>query len=106
MPIGAVLSESSSGENITHYAAIRVRSYGSGNLKMLVASNDDVVVKGLVPFKLLRVNRVIPTRLVNFVSQRASFEFKTTEADEYFRIHRIVIFTKEIYTSFPGYPYV
>src|SRR6187399_3003721 len=102
MPRGAALSEGSSGESISHYAAIRVRVTGTGNLKMSVSSLDDVRSKTLVPFVMQPLNRIIPTRLVNFTEQRASFELKTTEIDEKFRINRIVIFTREVFTSYPG----
>lgn len=102
MPKGAALSEGSSGEQISHYAAIRIRVNGIGNLKMKVLSLDDVRSKTLVPLTMSPAARIIPTRLVNFTEQRASFELKTTEIDEKFRINRIVIFTKEVATSYPG----
>lgn len=102
MPLGAVLSEGSSGENISHFAAIRVRSNGNGNLLMKVYSLDNVRSKTLVPFAMQTTSRIIPTRLVNFMEQRASFELKTTVIDEKFRINRIVIFSKEVFTSYPG----
>jgi hypothetical protein len=102
MAKGAALSEISSGENISHFAAIRVRVNGVGNLKMSVYSLDDVKTKTLVPLSMILKNRIIPTRLVNFVEQRASFELKTTDIGERFRINRIIIFMKEIYTSYPG----
>lgn len=102
MPVGAVTSEGSSGESISHFAAIRVRVIGTGSLQMKVCSLDDVRVKTLVPLTMQPQARIIPTRLVNFMEQRASFELKTTNIDEEFRINRIVIFTKEVYTSYPG----
>jgi len=102
MPKGAALSEKSSGENISHFAAIRIRITGVGSLKMKVLSLDDVKAKTLVPLVMSRDSRIIPTRLVNFVEQRASFELKTSDIGERFRINRVVIFMKEIYTSYPG----
>jgi len=102
MPKGSALSELSSGESISHFAAIRVRVNGSGNLKMEVFSLDNVRSKTLVPLTMAVQTRIIPTRLVNFMEQRASFELKTTEIDEKFRINRIVIFSKATFTSYPG----
>ena len=102
MPKGAALSEQSSGENISHFAAIRIRVNGTGQLKMSTYSLDDVKTKTLVPFTMTPKARIIPTRIVNFMEQRASFELKTTEIDEKFRINRIVIFMKEVFTSYPG----
>jgi hypothetical protein len=102
MAIGAALSEGSSGENIQHFAAIRIRLTGRGNLLMKVNSLDQIRSKTLVPFAIQSSNRIIPTRLVNFTEQRASFELKTTALDEYMRINRIVVYMKEIFTSYPG----
>lgn len=99
---GAAISEGSFGENISHFAAIRVRMTGSGLLRMRVFSLDDERLKQLVPFQMSFTTRIIPTRLVNFVETRASFELRTTGIDEKFRINRIVVFMREIYTSHPG----
>lgn len=99
---GSALSEGSLGENISHFAAIRVRVNGQGNLKMSVHSLDDVRSKTLVPLAMNAANRIIPTRLVNFSEQRACFELKTTGFDDKFRINRIVVFMKEMYSSYPG----
>lgn len=102
MPIGAALSEQSSGESISHFAAIRIRVLGTGNLQMAVYSLDDVKSKTLVPLVMSTTARIIPTRLVNFMEQRASFELKTTAIDEKMKVNRIIIFTKEVFSSYPG----
>ena len=102
MPQGAALSEQSSGESISHFAAIRIRLVGVGNLLMSVYSLDDVRSKTLVPFVMSLTARIIPTRIVNFMEQRAAFELKTTVIDEKFRINRIIIFSKEVFKSYPG----
>jgi hypothetical protein len=102
MPKGAAVTEGSSGESISHFAAVRVRVTGVGNLRMRIYSLDDVKSKIMVPFVMNTVNRIIPTRIINFMEQRASIELKTTEMDERFRINRIIVFTKEIYSSYPG----
>jgi len=102
MAKGAALSEGSSGENIQHFAAIRIRVNGTGNLKLAVYSLDDVRSKTLVALPITTTARIIPTRLVNFMEQRASFELKTTESGEFMKINRITIFMKEVFTSYPG----
>jgi hypothetical protein len=102
MPKGAALSEASSGESISHFAAIRVRVNGTGELEMSVRSLDDIKIKKLVPLTMTPTARIIPTRLVNFSEQRACFELKTTGLDNEFRINRIIVFMKEMYTSYPG----
>lgn len=102
MPVGAALSEQSSGESVSHFASIRIRVDGVGQLRMAVFSLDELHSKLLVPLTMAPRNRFSPTRLVNFVEQRATFELKTTGLGEKFRINRIVIFTKELYKSYPG----
>lgn len=102
MPRGAALSERSSGESVSHFAAIRIRLVGTGHLKMKAYSLDDIKSKELVPFTMSATNRVIPTRLVNFMEQRASFELKTTELNERFRINRIVVFQRKVFSSVAG----
>jgi hypothetical protein len=102
MPVGAVLSERSSGELVTHFASLRVRVDGRGDLRLSVYSLGDIRSKLMIPITMNDKNRFSPTRIVNFVEQRASFELKTTERFEKFRINRIVIFTKQLYTSYPG----
>ena len=102
MPKGAALSEMSSGENISHFAAIRVRVNGTGDLLMTIFSLDDVKSKTLVPFEMQTLNRRIPTRIINFMEQRASVKLMTEDIDDYFRINRIIIFTKEVFSSHPG----
>ena len=102
MPRGAALSEGSSGEGVNHIAAVRVHLNGTGNLKMTAYSLDDVRSKTLVPLVMQQNARYAPTRLVNFMEQRVSIEMKTTEIDEKFRINRIVVFTKPVFTSYPG----
>lgn len=99
---GAALSEGSTGENIQHFAAIRIRVNGNGNLLIKANSLDLVRSKTLVPMVMTQSARIIPTRIVNFVEQRASFELKTTGVGDYVRINRIIIYTKEIFTSYPG----
>jgi hypothetical protein len=99
---GAAISEGSFGENISHFAAIRIRVNGTGKLEMSVFSLDDVRSKKLVPLVMAPATRIIPTRLVNFSEQRACFELKTTGLDDEFKINRIVVFMKEMYSSYPG----
>ena len=102
MARGAIASQGSSGENIQHFSTIRIRATGNGSLKIRVRSLDNVRAKILVPVPLQAVNRIQPNRIVNFNEQRASFEITTLEMNEYYRLNRIIIYTKEIFTSYPG----
>ncbi len=102
MPKGSALSQGSSGESVSHFTAIRMRVNGTGNLQLKVYSLDDVRFDTLLAVPMAEPTNIIPTRLCNFIEFRASFEGKTTEIDEFFRFSRIVIFSKELWTSIPG----
>jgi hypothetical protein len=102
MAKGAVSSEGSSGENIQHYSHLRMRITGISNFRMVIHSMDYVKWKELVPIMVQVFNRIQPVRIVNFVEQRAALEFQHLGMDEYVKINRIVVYTKEIYTSHPG----
>jgi hypothetical protein len=102
MPLGASASEQSSGEATSHFSSIRVRVDGTGQLQLAVFSLGDLRSKGMVPFTMAERNRFSPTRIVNFVEQRASFALYTIDLGARFRINRIVIFSKELYRSYPG----
>ena len=102
MPLGTAASDGSAGDNISHFAAIRVRVVGSGTLELGVYAISDLMFKKLVGFTLEKRTRILPTRIVNFKQQRASFELRTTTSNEYFRINRIVVFARESDTSHYG----
>ena len=89
------------GENIQHLSHVRLRITGSGIYKQTVYSLDDVSQTAIPDLPMNSVNGIEPTRLANFVSQRISLEGKTTEINEYFRINRIILFTKEYGSEFP-----
>jgi|PlaIllAssembly_1097288.scaffolds.fasta_scaffold00017_4 hypothetical protein len=94
--------EGSTGENISHFTAVRMRVTGQGNLKLKFYSLDDIKSQDLVPLPMQTTTNIQPTRLANFSQQRASLKIGTTEFQEYFRINRVIIFAKEMFTSYPG----
>ena len=102
MAKGAISSEGSGGENLQHFSTIRIRATGLATLNIKVYSLDDVREKALALYFIRTKDRIQPNRLVNFIEQRASFEITTTVLDEYYRINRIIVYMKEIYTSHPG----
>lgn len=91
-----------SGENIQHFGAIRLRVNGTGNLKPKFLSLDDVRTLDLVPIIMATLTDREPTRLANFMSQRARLRLGTTEKDEIFKINRVIIFVKETYSEYAG----
>ena len=102
MPQGTARPSGSSGEGISHFNAVRMRIVGIGDLKMTMYSLDDVKSKDLLAFTLSATSNIEPTRLTNFIEQRASLKGYTTELGEYFKINRIIIFSKELWSSYPG----
>ncbi len=102
MPKGSARGSGSSGEGINNFNAVRMRLTGSGSLLMSMFSLDDIRNTTLVPFTMSATTNIQPTRLCNFNEQRASLKIQTTAINEHFRINRIIIFSKEIFTSYPG----
>lgn len=93
---------SSTQDNIIHYASVRMRILGSGSLKMTMITQDAVYTQTLVPLTMQPATNIRPTRLMNFQHQRASFECKTTEISEWFKINKIVIYAKEVFVDYPS----
>jgi len=98
----AVSGAGSSGEFVSHFAGVRMRINGTGNLTMRLLSFQEVREQVLTPFGMSLTTRVEPLRLANFNEQRAMLEGKTTEIDEYFKINRIVLLAKPIWADYPA----
>ena len=90
------------GEGILHYGAVRMRVVGTGSLQMKFQSLDETIEYTILPLIMTATTDREPTRLANFKSQRAALELKTTEKDEIFRIQKIIVFARSMYTSYPG----
>ena len=90
------------GEVEHHIVAVRLRVVGAGNLLLSLTDYDDVQTENLVPISMAVSTRIEPTRLANFQSQRIRLIGQTTEIDERFDIHRILIFAKPVATEYPG----
>jgi len=102
MPLGTARSHGSSGEYINHFTGVRMRVVGSGELEMTLRSQDNVVSLTLTPFTLSATDRTNPFRLASFVQYRAQLEGRTDTINETFRINRIVLYVKPIFTMEPG----
>jgi len=92
----------SQGENICHFAAVRMRIQGSGNLDMTMYSQDDVLFQNIAPVVMAAITNIQPTRLMSVVQQRAYLKLSTDVINEYFKINRMIVYTKEVFTSYPG----
>lgn len=93
---------SSTQDNIVHFTSVRMRIIGSGNLKMTMYSQDEIYSSTLVPFTMSATTNIRPNRLMNFQHQRAYLDGRTTEINEWFKINKIVIYAKEVFTDYPN----
>lgn len=98
---GGTARERSSGENIFHFNAVRLRVIGKGTLKLTFYSLQDETNERLADLPLSLRTNIQPTKLANFMDQRASLELKTVSINDYFRVNRIIIFSKETYSEYP-----
>jgi hypothetical protein len=89
-------------EQILHFGAITARLNGTGLFRMELFNLDDTAPSTLVPFTMATSPGKEPTRLCNFVQQRARLKMFTTDIDDYFKVNRVVVFVKPIYTQYPG----
>src|SRR4030095_3482904 len=102
MPAAAAAgSVGTSSENITHFTAVRMRVYGTGNLKLRLLSLHGTREVTLLSLPMVPQTNREPTRLCNFNEQRAQLELKTTEINEKMTVTRILVFARELYTDYP-----
>jgi len=99
MPLSA---GAGSQDNINHYTSVRMRIIGSGQLDMVMFSQDDIYSSTLVPFTMAAATNIRPTRLMNFQHQRAYLKGSTDVAGEWFSINKIVFYVKEVFTDYPN----
>jgi hypothetical protein len=98
MPVPVSLG--SGEQDILHFGAVKIRVNGSGNLQLRFLSLDSVDTQTLVPLAMATSPGRQPTRLANFISQRGMLEIKTTVINETFRINKIILFSKPIWTEY------
>jgi hypothetical protein len=87
---------------VNHFGFTRIRLTGSGLLHQRLQSLGEVREFVMVPLVMASPTDIEPTRLANFTQQRASLEGKTTQINEVFEISKIVVFSKQVATSYPG----
>ena len=89
-------------QNIIHFGGVRIRVVGNGNLKLTFQSLDSAMNQSLVAIPIPSGGGIEPLRLANFNTQRAFLRIETTQLNEIFKINRVVVFAKPIYTSYPA----
>ena len=100
MPVSESIGSHS--EEILHFGGVRLRVIGAGSLNMKFSSLDDVITQDLLPLPMIATNAREPLRLANFISQRALLTVSVSGIDQYFRINKVVLFTKPIWSEYPG----
>lgn len=88
-------------EQINHTNAVRLRVTGSGNLQMTLYGLDKVKSQDLTAYAMSSTNFQQPTILANFSSQRTKLRVYTLAIDETFKINKIILFMRPIYTGYP-----
>jgi hypothetical protein len=102
MARGTARDAGSAGEMISHFNAIRMRVVGTGFLKMTLYSLQDQTLQHLADFELSETTRFSPLRLANFIEQRAALQIQTHSINEYFRINRIIIYSRTYASEYPA----
>ena len=89
-------------EEIVHFTGVRLRVTGSGNLDLEFKSLDDETTQTLAPIVMQTTTGREPTRLANFISQRGQLKISTNVINETFKINRILLFVKPLWSQYPG----
>lgn len=89
------------GENLNHFHGVKVRVIGSGNLQMTLIGFDSVRTFALQNLAMTAAPGFEPTKLADFISQRARLQGTTTSINNTFNINRIIVYMKEVYTEVP-----
>lgn len=88
--------------NIIHYGAVELRVNGSGNLLLKLKGLDDAYQLTLVPLVMSTAPGRQQVRLGNFMNQKARLRIETNVINEIFKINKVIIWVKPVYTSYPG----
>lgn len=89
-------------EPIMHFNAVRLRVVGNGMLKLTLYSLQDEQRELLADLPLAERTNIQPTRLANFKDQRVSLELKTVSINDYMRVNRIIIYSREFASEYPS----
>jgi hypothetical protein len=86
---------------VNHYNAVRLRVTGSGTLKGQLQTMNEIYTDTFANLTLQATDDSSPVLLANLTSERASLYLYTDQIDDQFAISRIVVFLKQVATSFP-----
>lgn len=102
MPKGTARAQGTSGEYLNHFNMVRMRVTGNGNLKLSLQSLGALKEFQIVDIPMSPNTDIQPFRLANFITQRAALNIGTTGINEYFRINRIIIYSRPFSTEYPA----
>ena len=90
-------------ESINHYNGLRIRLTGSGLFRMTLESLNGIKTYPMIPFTMSATTPIEPTRLANFISQRALLRGEIKDFGDNFVISRIVIMIKpQVFNEYPA----
>lgn len=87
--------------NIIHFGIIRLRATGAGKLRPTFIGYDDQQSEVLLPLTMSSAPGKELTRTANFKGQRARLRLETNKIHDYAKIDKIILFTKQLWTSYP-----
>ncbi len=88
-------------ELINHFAGVKLRLNGVGDLLMTVYSFDESKSSVLLPLTMSNTPGREPTRLMNFMTQRIKIKFTTDMIDEVVKINRVLLYARPTYAEYP-----
>lgn len=89
-------------ESLVHFGGVRIRVNGTGNLIPTLGSLDKIRTQSLRNFVMQQTTDREKFQLANFMSQRAYLRLETLNINETFRINRIIVYVKPVYSQFVG----
>ena len=89
-------------EDILHFAGIRLRLQGNGNLIPSFVNLDNFPIQVLVVMPMVASPTREPLRLGNFTGQRVRLKVGTVNLDEKMIINRMIVFVKPLWGDYPA----
>lgn len=89
------------GQYINHFGQVRIRVTGTGVMEAKLLSLDDVDTKQLADITLPSTTSRYVNQLVNFETQKARLDLRTTEFGATFFVRQIIFYIKPVGTNYP-----
>jgi hypothetical protein len=95
-------SEVAKDESYVHFGGVRIRVNGTGNLLMTFQNLDTTITAPITPLVMSSAPGAEPLTLSNYISQRAFLRIETQQLNETFRINRVIVYVKPIWSQSYG----